>query len=158
MPLGISFYTFQSLSYVIDVYREDVKAQKNFFNLVLYISFFPQLVAGPIVKYHDIEYEILNRKPNLDDITAGVSRFCFGLAKKVLIANTMANVVDNIYSSSCFEINIFVGWIAALCYLMQIYFDFSGYSDMAIGMARMFGFHYKENFNFPYTSKTVKEF
>ena len=158
LPLGISFYTFQALSYVIDVYRGEVKPQKNYFNVLLYISFFPQLIAGPIVKYHDIEQQITNRKANIEDISSGIVRFCVGLGKKVLIANTMGNIVDVIYSTNNNEINFVVAWIAALCYIMQIYFDFSGYSDMAIGMASMFGFHYKENFNYPYTAKTVKEF
>lgn len=158
LPIGISFYTFQAMSYVIDVYRNDVKPQKNYAKVLLYISFFPQLVAGPIVKYHDVEEQLSGRHASLEDIAAGFRRFCFGLAKKVLIANTMAIAVDSVYSAQLDHINIFVAWIAAVAYLMQIYFDFSGYSDMAIGMARMFGFHYQENFKYPYNATSVKMF
>ncbi len=158
LPIGISFYTFQAMSYVIDVYRGEVKPQKSYSRVLLYISFFPQLIAGPIVKYHDIEEQLTKRHATLDDKTAGFIRFCIGLAKKVLIANTMASVVDSLYAASPDQVNICVAWVAALAYIMQIYFDFSGYSDMAIGMARMFGFHYKENFNYPYTSQTVQVF
>lgn len=158
LPIGISFYTFQALSYVIDVYRGDVKHQKNYFYVLLYIAFFPQLIAGPIVKYHDIELQLQNRHASIIDICQGFIRFTVGLAKKVLIANVMAVIVDNIYSASSSEINWAVAWIAALAYVLQIYFDFSGYSDMAIGMARMFGFKFKENFNYPYKSSSIKEF
>lgn len=158
LPIGISFYTFQAMSYVIDVYRGDVQGQRNYAKVLLYISFFPQLIAGPIVKYHDVEEQLSNRHASLTDIASGFRRFCIGLAKKVLIANTMATAVDAVYAAPLEQVNVAVAWIGALAYLMQIYFDFSGYSDMAIGMARMFGFHYKENFNYPYASKTVKEF
>lgn len=158
LPIGISFYTFQALSYVIDVYRGEVRPQANYFYVLLYISFFPQLIAGPIVKYHDIEKELSNRHAILEDISSGIVRFCVGLSKKVLIANTMANIVDTIYAANGCEINIAVSWLAGVCYIMQIYFDFSGYSDMAIGMAKMFGFHFQENFNYPYVSTTIKEF
>lgn len=158
LPIGISFYTFQAMSYVIDVYRGGVKAQTNYGKVLLYIAFFPQLIAGPIVRYHDVDKQLDCRHASLADIAAGLRRFCLGLAKKVLIANTMAATVDSIYSASFDHVNIIVAWIAAIAYLMQIYFDFSGYSDMAIGMARMFGFHYKENFNYPYKSTTIKEF
>ena len=158
LPIGISFYTFQAMSYVIDVYREDVEAQRSYPKVLLYIAFFPQLIAGPIVKYHDVEAQLSERHASLSDIAAGFRRFCIGLGKKVLIANTMAVAVDSIYAAQLDHINIVVAWIAALAYLMQIYFDFSGYSDMAIGMARMFGFKYQENFKYPYTSPTVQVF
>ena len=158
LPIGISFYTFQAMSYVIDVYRGDVEAQRSYPKVLLYIAFFPQLIAGPIVKYHDVEAQLSERHSSLADIAAGFRRFCIGLGKKVLIANTMAVAVDSIYVAQLDHINIAVAWIAALAYLMQIYFDFSGYSDMAIGMARMFGFKYQENFKYPYTSPTVQVF
>ena len=158
LPIGISFYTFQAMSYVIDVYRKDVVAQRSYPKVLLYIAFFPQLIAGPIVKYHDVEQQLSERHASLGDIAAGFRRFCIGLGKKVLIANTMAVAVDSIYAAQLDHINIAVAWIAALAYLMQIYFDFSGYSDMAIGMARMFGFTYQENFKYPYTSPTVQVF
>ena len=158
LPIGISFYTFQAMSYVIDVYRGDVEAQRSYPKVLLYIAFFPQLIAGPIVKYHDVEAQLSERHSSLADIAAGFRRFCIGLGKKVLIANTMAVAVDSIYVAQLDNINIAVAWIAALAYLMQIYFDFSGYSDMAIGMARMFGFKYQENFKYPYTSPTVQVF
>ena len=158
LPIGISFYTFQALSYVIDVYRGDVEAQRSYPKVLLYIAFFPQLIAGPIVKYHDVEAQLSERHATVGDIAAGFRRFCIGLGKKVLIANTMAVAVDSIYAAQLDHVNITVAWIAALAYLMQIYFDFSGYSDMAIGMARMFGFTYQENFKYPYTSPTVQVF
>ena len=158
LPIGISFYTFQAMSYVIDVYRDDVKFQRNYFNVLLYISFFPQLIAGPIVKYHDIELQLNSRYADLNDIACGLRRFIVGLSKKVLIANAMGACVDSIYDTGLTDVNILVAWVIALSYLMQIYFDFSGYSDMAIGMARMFGFHFKENFDHPYASSTIKEF
>ena len=157
-PIGSSFYTFQAMSYVIDVYRGDVEAQRSYPKVLLYIAFFPQLIAGPIVKYHDVEQQLAQRHADLHDIAAGFRRFCVGLGKKVLVANTMAVAVDSIYAAQLDHINIAVAWIAALAYLMQIYFDFSGYSDMAIGMARMFGFTYQENFKYPYASPSVKVF
>ena len=126
--------------------------------MLLYISFFPQLIAGPIIKYHDVEAQLVRRKADLMDIALGLRRFCVGLGKKVLIANTMALVVDSLYAADAFEVNIAVAWMAALAYVLQIYFDFSAYSDMAIGMARAFGFHYRENFNYPYVSHSVQEF
>ena len=158
LPIGISFYTFQALSYVIDVYRGDVKAQRSYPRVLLYISFFPQLIAGPIVKYHDVETQLAERHATLADITAGFRRFCIGLGKKVLIANVMAVAVDSVFGADLSHVNVAGAWIAALAYLMQIYFDFSGYSDMAIGMARMFGFTYQENFKYPYAATTIKEF
>lgn len=158
LPIGISFFTFQALSYVIDVYREDVTPQKNLGKVMLYISFFPQLIAGPIIKYHDIEKQIDNRQQSIDLVANGFRRFIVGLSKKVLIANTMATVVDSVYSTSQGEVNILTAWVGAIGYIMQIYFDFSGYSDMAIGLGKMFGFEFKENFNYPYVSTSVKDF
>lgn len=158
LPIGISFFTFQAMSYVIDVYRGEVSSQKSFLNVLLYISFFPQLIAGPIVKYHDIAQQLSDRHASVSDMAYGLRRFCIGLAKKVLIANNMAVAVDYWYSVAPSDLNALAAWMAALAYLMQIYFDFSGYSDMAIGLGRMFGFHFKENFNFPYISTSIQEF
>ncbi|WP_216662555.1 MBOAT family protein [Adlercreutzia sp. ZJ473] len=158
LPVGISFFTFQALSYVIDVYRREVVAQRNFLHVLLYISLFPQLIAGPIVKYHDVEAQIGDRRASVDDVAQGLRRFCFGLAKKVLIANNVAIAVDALFAASPQELNVIAAWTAALAYMVQIYFDFSGYSDMAIGLGRMFGFRFKENFNYPYVSCTVQEF
>lgn len=158
LPLGISFYTFQALSYVIDVYRGEVKAQRNYGKVLLYVAFFPQLVAGPIVKYHDVDAQLGCRHASLRDIAGGLRRFCLGLGKKVLIANTMAVAVDSIFGAPLDSVNILVAWLGAVAYALQIYFDFSGYSDMAIGMARMFGFAYKENFKYPYQSTSIREF
>ncbi|MGI6220979.1 MAG: MBOAT family O-acyltransferase [Coriobacteriales bacterium] len=158
LPIGISFYTFQALSYVIDVYRGEATAQRNYLRVLLYISFFPQLIAGPIIKYHDVAEQIAHRRVTLEGVALGFRRFCVGLGKKVLIANTMAVAVDGIFGATLTSVNITAAWVAAIAYLFQIYFDFSGYSDMAIGMARMFGFEYKENFDHPYASSSVKEF
>ena len=158
LPIGISFFTFQALSYVIDVYREEVEVQKNYGKLLLYISFFPQLIAGPIVRYKDVASEINKRSADIYDIAFGLRRFIAGLGKKVLISNTMAVAVDFIFGMETGNLNIFSAWIGALAYIMQIYFDFSGYSDMAIGLGRMFGFHFKENFNYPYIASTVQDF
>lgn len=159
LPIGISFFTFQALSYVIDVYRGEVPPQKNLFCIMLYISFFPQLIAGPIVKYHDIEQEMQSRRADLECIAIGCRRFVTGLAKKVFIANTMAFACDQLMAAQPIgNLNAWGGWTLALSYLFQIYFDFSGYSDMAIGLGHMFGFHFKENFNYPYISKSVQEF
>lgn len=158
LPVGISFYTFQAMSYVIDVYRQEVEAQRSYSNVLLYISFFPQLIAGPIIKYHDVEKQLQKRCPKIPDMAAGMRRFCFGLAKKVLIANTMAVVADGLFSADAASVNVAAAWLAAFAYLMQIYFDFSAYSDMAIGMARMFGFRFQENFRYPYAATSVKDF
>lgn len=158
LPIGISFYTFQALSYVIDVYRGHNKAQKNIFNLALYISFFPQLIAGPIVKYHDIENQILNRNESLENIFYGIKRFIYGLSKKVILANMFALSCDEILKQPADELGTALVWCASVLYTLQIYYDFSGYSDMAIGLGKMFGFNFLENFNYPYISKSIKEF
>lgn len=158
LPIGISFYTFQSLSYVIDVYRKGVSAQKNILNLGLYVSFFPQLIAGPIVRYCDIEKQIKERKVAFSDFAYGIKRFVVGLSKKVIISNIMAGVADSIFSLNYSDLNTWSAWLGLICYTFQIYYDFSGYSDMAIGLGRMFGFRFSENFNYPYLSKSVKEF
>lgn len=158
LPIGISFFTFQALSYVVDVYRGQVKAQKNYGNMLLYISFFPQLIAGPIVKYHDIEQQISNRKYDLEEVAAGFRRFIAGLSKKVLLSNVAALAADAVFAAELSQVNILSAWIGAISYLFQIYFDFSGYSDMAIGLGHMFGFTFQENFNYPYISCSVQEF
>ncbi len=158
LPIGISFYTFQALSYVIDVYRGEVKVQKNYIHMLLYVSFFPQLIAGPIVKYHDIDRQIENRTVTADKFAYGVYRFSCGMGKKVLLSNAFAEVVDKVYSYELSEVSAPLLWLAALLYMLQIYFDFSGYSDMAIGLGKMFGFDFQENFNLPYISTSVKEF
>ena len=158
MPIGISFFTFQAMSYVIDVYRETTRAQKNYAKVLLYISFFPQLIAGPIVKYHDVAAEIDQRTVTLDGVALGIRRFSAGLCKKVLLANTLGLVADNLFGASSGSINGAGAWLGAISYMLQIYFEFSGYSDMAIGLGWMFGFHFKENFNYPYISGTIREF
>lgn len=156
LPIGISFYTFQALSYCIDVYRDRRIVQKNVWKLMLYISFFPQLIAGPIVKYHDIEAQLSDRQVTIEDTAAGIQRFICGLGKKLLIANAMAYIVDTLYTT---QITFWLtAWIVAVCYVFQIYFDFSGYSDMAIGLGRMFGFTFQENFNYPYIAGSIQEF
>ncbi len=158
LPIGISFFTFQAMSYVIDVYRGDVTAQKNFGKVLLYISFFPQLIAGPIVKYHDINKELDNRTVTAECSAQGLRRFVCGLGKKVIIANTMGQVADTIFSAPQVEINVITSWIGAIAYMFQIYYDFSGYSDMAIGLGKMFGFHFLENFRYPYKALSIKDF
>ena len=158
LPIGISFYTFQIISYLIDLYRQEIKVQKNILNLALYISFFPQLIAGPIIKYHDIDKQISNRTVTLNKFAAGIRRFVYGLAKKVIVANSMGEIADYIYALNLDSINTPLIWVAAICYMIQIYYDFSGYSDMAIGLGKMFGFDINENFNLPYMSKSITEF
>lgn len=158
LPVGISFFTFQALSYVIDVYRQEVQPQKSLMAIMLYISFFPQLIAGPIVKYHDIQKEIDQRKTTWTGCALGLRRFSIGLAKKVMIANPLAYAADSLYAIGPSGLNTLSAWMLALAYLFQIYFDFSGYSDMAIGLGRLFGFHFKENFNYPYISCSIQEF
>jgi alginate O-acetyltransferase complex protein AlgI len=156
LPIGISFYTFQILSYTIDVYNGNAKVQKNFFNFAAYVSLFPQLIAGPIVRYTTIEQELSQRKHTFANFAYGVNRFIVGLSKKVLIANTLGEL-GQIFSNLN-ESTILFYWIAAISYMLQIYYDFSGYSDMAIGLGRIFGFHFLENFNYPFISKSITEF
>lgn len=156
LPIGISFYTFQIISYVVDVYRGKVKAQKSFLKLATYVSLFPQLIAGPIVRYETIEKELDNMTSNFENFAYGVRRFVIGLGKKVLIANMLGELCD-VFSTTN-EKSVLFYWIFAISYSLQIYFDFSAYSDMAIGLGRMFGFHFLENFNYPYISKSITEF
>lgn len=159
MPIGISFFIFQAISYVFDVYKNEVPVQKNIYKLTLYISFFPQLIAGPIVKYHEVQKEIENRNESLNNIYLGLFRFSIGLGKKVLIANMLGEVVDKIFMLDIINtIDYKIAWIGAICYSLQLYFDFSGYSDMAIGLGKVFGFKFLENFNYPYVSKSITEF
>ena len=158
LPIGISFFTFQAMSYVIDVYRGNGKVQKNLLNVCLYISFFPQLIAGPIVRYQTVADEIENRRENLDDFIEGTQRFMRGLCKKMLLANNLGLLVDMAFALETQELSVVSAWLAACAYLMQVYYDFSGYSDMAIGLGRMFGFHFLENFTYPFICKSVAEF
>lgn len=158
LPIGISFFTFQAMSYCIDVYRGSVKAQKNPLYVALYISFFPQLIAGPIVRYRTIEEQIMNRMADKDDLAKGIRRFLIGFSKKIILANNIAIIAEGVFKLAPDSCNPVLLWIGSFAYSMQIYFDFSGYSDMAIGLGRMFGFHFEENFNYPYISRTVTEF
>ncbi len=158
LPVGISFFTFQALSYVLDVYRGDAQVAKSYFKVLLYISLFPQLIAGPIVRYHDVAEQIDSRSITLRDTAEGLRRFCFGLAKKVLIANTLAITADRVYALDASTVNAPIAWLGAAAYLFQIYFDFSGYSDMAIGLGRTFGFTFRENFNYPYIASSMQDF
>ena len=157
LPIGISFFTFQALSYVVDVSRGKARAQKNPLNVGLYISFFPQLIAGPIVKYQTVAEEIEHRQENWEDFSAGASRFLMGLAKKVLLSNQLAIVADAAFDRAG-ELSAAMAWLGGLCYILQLYYDFGGYSDMAIGLGRMFGFHFLENFNYPFLSTSMTEF
>lgn len=160
LPIGISFFTFQAMSYVVDVYRGKGEVQKNILYVGLYISFFPQLIAGPIVRYETVAHEIKYRKETLDDFFDGFARFAVGLAKKVLLSNTFAFVADQAFNAVGAGETLSVGfsWLGALAYTMQIFFDFGGYSDMAIGLGRMFGFHFLENFNYPYIATSITDF
>lgn len=158
LPVGISFFTFQAVSYIMDVYSGKVEAQKSFWKVLLYICFFPQLIAGPIVKYRDISESIDHRKVEIDHAAAGLRRFICGLGKKVLIANAMGTVADSVFETDWNNINALVAWIGAIAYMMQIYYDFSGYSDMAIGLGKMFGFQFRENFQYPYGAVSIKDF
>lgn len=158
LPIGISFFTFQAISYVVDVYRGETQAQDRLVNTALYISFFPQLIAGPIVRYHDINLQLENRRISWEKVAAGFRRFIYGLSKKVLISNVLGACTDQIYALEPGQITGVMAWLAALCYMFQIYYDFSGYSDMAIGLGKMFGFDFPENFNYPYISHSVREF
>lgn len=158
LPIGISFYTFQALSYVIDLYRGNIRLQKNIFYLALYVMFFPQLIAGPIVRYADIEKEINERNITSLDVAYGIKRFIYGLSKKVIISNVLAKAVDTILAYDIHSLSTFAIWIAMIMYAFQIYYDFSGYSDMAIGLGKMFGFNFLENFNYPYISSSIQDF
>ncbi len=156
LPIGISFYTFQILSYTIDLYRGEAAVQKNFLNFATYVSLFPQLIAGPIVRYATVQEELESRSHSFEEISYGVGRFAIGLGKKVLISNTLAELVATM--SALQEKTVLSYWISAIAFTLQIYFDFSGYSDMAIGLGRVFGFHFLENFNYPYISRSITEF
>lgn len=158
MPIGISFFTFQGLSYVLDIFMGHAKAQKNPLHVALYISLFPQLIAGPIVRYQTIANEIVERHENSTEAAEGVRRFLLGLGKKMLIANAMGAVADTVFAVETAEMAASLAWVGAIAYTFQIYFDFSGYSDMAIGLGKVFGFHFLENFNYPYISKSITEF
>lgn len=158
LPLGISFFTFQAMSYIIDVYRDEAKVQKKFSNIALYIAFFPQLVAGPIVRYHDVAQQIVFRRVDSALFVSGIQRFSMGLAKKMLIANPLGQVADAVFSLPGNELGLALVWVGIVCYALQIYFDFSGYSDMAIGLGRMFGFRFLENFNYPYIAQSLQDF
>ncbi len=158
MPIGISFFTFQGMSYVIDLYWGKVRVQRNPAYIAFYISFFPQLIAGPIVRYIDIEEQIYQRTESLEKFVGGAQRFIAGLAKKIIIANILGYVADQVFAHPAVENTLPTAWLGVICYAFQIYFDFSGYSDMAIGLGKMFGFDFLENFNYPYISKTVTEF
>ncbi len=158
LPLGISFFTFHALSYVIDVYRREVPALTNPIDFAVYISFFPQSIAGPIVRYNDVAHQLKDRVVTLEGFADGVRRFIIGLAKKMIVANTLAFPADAIFGLPADELTWRVAWLGVICYTLQIYFDFSGYSDMAIGLAKMFGFQFKENFRYPYISQSITEF
>lgn len=159
LPIGISFFTFQMISYILDVRMGKTKPQKSLINVGLYILMFPQLIAGPIVRYETVADEILNRKENAEDFISGVQRFSFGLAKKVLVANYMGMLADAVFNcTEAGRVSALTAWLGAIAYTLQIYFDFSGYSDMAIGLGRMFAFHFPENFRYPYAAKNVTDF
>jgi alginate O-acetyltransferase complex protein AlgI len=158
LPIGISFYTFHAISYVVDVYRRDAVAQKHPVHAALYLLLFPQLIAGPIIRYRDLADQLARRVVHLEDFAAGVRRFTIGLAKKMLLANTVAVPADQIFAMPAGELTAAHAWLAVVCYTLQIYFDFSGYSDMAIGLGRMFGFCFPENFRWPYVAETVQDF
>lgn len=158
LPLGISFFTFHALSYLFDIYRGQAPAPKSLVDTALYISFFPQLIAGPIIRYRDVAGQLIKRVITLDKFSYGIERFVLGLGKKVLIANVVGAVADQIFALPPNQLTWSVAWLGIICYTLQIYFDFSGYSDMAIGLARLFGFEFLENFNFPYISSSITEF
>jgi len=158
LPVGISFFTFQILSYIIDLYRGQYKAQKSIINLALYISFFPQLIAGPVVKYKDIDTQLSSRVQTIEKTSEGIRRFIYGLGKKVIISNVLAKYVDTVFAADYAQVTGVMAWLAAILYTLQIYYDFSGYSDMAIGLGKIFGFEFQENFNYPYLSRSIQEF
>lgn len=158
LPIGISFFTFQALSYLVDTYKQTTKPQENIVNLGLYIALFPQLIAGPIVRYHDISKQIAKREISVYDFSYGIERFVVGLGKKVLLANPLGYMAQIAFQTSPDELSVGAAWLGAICYTLQIFYDFSGYSDMAIGLGRMFGFKFLENFNYPYVSKSIQDF
>lgn len=158
LPIGISFYTFQMISYIVDVYRGDVKAQPSFLRFIMYVSMYFQLVAGPIVRYSDVAWEIDHRTANANDISHGITRFCIGLLKKVAVANVAGSLLVQYMDGDLIKVTVLGSWFGAVLFMLQIYYDFSGYSDMAIGLGLMFGFHFVENFNYPYIAKTATEF
>lgn len=158
LPIGISFYTFQTMSYTIDIYKGEAKAQHNILDFGAYVTLFPQLVAGPIVRYETVATQINTREHSLEKFAEGVNRLIIGLSKKVILSNQLAIVADGVFSSSISSLSFLEAWIGIICYTLQIYYDFSGYSDMAIGLGKMFGFDFLENFNYPYISQTVSEF
>src|SRR5258706_3253085 len=158
LPIGISFFTFMGLSYVIDVYRRQIKAEYRPVNFALYLTMFPHLIAGPIVRYGEIPAEIISRRIDRTGFAEGVRRFVLGLGKKMLIANSVAVTADLVFKTPASHLSAATAWLGIVCYSLQIYFDFSGYSDMAIGLARMLGFHFPENFNYPYISQSITEF
>ena len=158
LPIGISFFTFHAISYVVDVYRRDAVAQKGPVEAALYLLLFPQLIAGPIIRYRDIAAQLSSRAVGLDDFATGIRRFVIGLGKKMLVANIVAGPADRLFALPPGELTAAHAWLATVCYTLQIYFDFSGYSDMAIGLAQLFGFRFKENFNYPYVSQSIQEF
>ncbi len=158
LPIGISFFTFKALSYIIDVYRKKIVADNNIVNVGLYISLFPQLMAGPISRYPDVSDQFKERKIDSGTLAGGIQRFIIGLGKKVLIADTIAPVVDEIFKVNVHDLTMSAAWLGAIGYTIQLYFDFSGYTDMAIGLGRMFGFRFMENFNYPYMSKSIRDF
>lgn len=158
LPIGISFYTFQTMSYTIDVYKKEIKAQKKFVTFAAFVTMFPQLIAGPIIQYKDINSQLESRKITVDNFSYGIYRFVQGLSKKVLLANNIGLIWEQISSSNLSVLSMGEAWLGAIAFSFQIYFDFSGYSDMAIGLGEMFGFHFRENFNYPYCSCSVTEF
>ena len=158
LPIGISFFTFQAISYIVDVYRRDVAAQKNFINFSMYKALFPQLIAGPIVRYKDVAKQVSDRTVTIDSFSIGIQRFIIGLAKKVLIANTVGVVADAVFTMTPKELSFGAVWLGVIAYSIQIFFDFSGYSDMAIGLGKMIGFDFLENFNYPFIAKSIREF
>jgi alginate O-acetyltransferase complex protein AlgI len=158
MPIGISFYTFQAMSYVIDTYRDERKRPGSFLDVMLYVCLFPQLVAGPIVKYNSVREQLQDRQVSAEGTASGIQRFIVGLSKKMLIANVMAVAADRMFALDIAQLDMASAWVGAVCYMLQIYFDFSGYSDMAVGMGKMFGFSFPENFDYPYTACSIRQF
>ena len=158
MPIGISFYTFQAMSYVIDTYRDERKRPGSFLDVMLYVCLFPQLVAGPIVKYNSVREQLQDRQVSAEGTASGIQRFIVGLSKKMLIANVMAVAADRMFALDIAQLDMASAWVGAVCYMLQIYFDFSGYSDMAVGMGKMFGFTFPENFDYPYTACSIRQF